>query len=151
MFSLVRTGTLSLDADVNVAALPTHLVECLRSVEAKGVEVRGNCVAFTGGIFRLVSNWNVLVPFDSGNLTIDGSACQVRYRLSVRHLVVFGTGAVVVMTLFILKSSAWQPLLLMPLMWLWIVECNLAIGTARFENFIRRALATAPHLVKQAP
>jgi hypothetical protein len=146
MFSLVRTGTLSLDADIDVSALPTHLAECLRGVDAKKVEIQGNCVAFRGGMFRLVGKWNVLVPFESGDLTVEASGCQIRYRLSVRQLVVFGTGAVVIMTLLILKSSMWQPLLLVPLMWLWIVGGNLAIGIARFKNFIRRAAATAPHL-----
>jgi hypothetical protein len=146
MFSLVRTGTLSLGSDTDAAALPTHLAECLRSVDARKVEIQGNRIAFRGGMFRLVSNWNVLGPFESGELTIDPSGKQIRYSLNVRQLVVVGTGAVVVMTLFILKSSVWQPLLLVPLMWLWIVGGNLAIGMARFENFVRHAVSNGPLL-----
>jgi hypothetical protein len=151
MFPLVRTGTLPLDTDIDAASLPIHLAECLRCVDARKVEIQGNCVAFEGGMFRLVGNWNVLVPFESGDLRVEASSCQIRYTLSIRQLVLFGTGAVVIMSFIILKMSMWQPLLVLPLMWLWLVGVNLAIGIARFKNFLRRASATAPHLARKAP
>jgi hypothetical protein len=71
MFSLTRTGSLAFDAGINPTALPPHLAECPRSVHASTVVIRGNSVAFTGGMFRLGSNWNVLVPFGSGDLAVD--------------------------------------------------------------------------------
>jgi len=101
-------------------------------------------------MFRFVSNWNVLVPFESGDLTIDAGSRQVHYRVRIRELVLLGTGMVGLMTVFLLASPSHPPLLLMPLMWLWIVGANLAIGIFRFKRFVGHALGTAPHLTGQS-
>lgn len=144
MLSLTRTGSLSFDSGINPTALPPHLAECLRSVHASTVAIRGNCVAFTGGMFRLVSNWNVLVPFGSGDLAVDADFRQVRYRVNIRQLVLIGTAMLGVGGAFILMSHVWLPLLFLPLMWLWLVGGNVALGIFRFERFVARAIATAP-------
>lgn len=148
--SLTLTGALSFDAEIDPAALPDHLANCLWSVKASTVEIQGNSVVFTRRMFRFVSNWNVLVPFESGYLTIDAYSRQVHYRVSIRELVLLGTGMVGLMTAFLLASPTHPPLLLMPLMWLWLVGANLAIGIFRFKRFVDRALGTAPHLTRQS-
>ena len=145
MFSFVRTGTVCFDAEIDPAALPIHLADCLRRAQATTIVVQGNRVAFTRRILRLVSNWNVLVPFESGDLTVDAHARQVRYRVSFRQLVLFGTAAVGLMTAVVVISSVWQPLLVIPLMWLWLVGGNLIVGIVRFEAFVGRAITSAPH------
>jgi hypothetical protein len=142
MLSLTRTGTLSFGAEIDSAALPAHLADSLRDADASTVEIQGNRVTFTCQMFRFVSNWNVLAPFDSGDLTVDADARQVRFRVNIRRLVLFGTAMVGVMTAFILMSPVWQPLLLMPFMWLWLVGGNVAIGIHRFERFVGRAIAS---------
>jgi len=71
-----------LDQGVDSDSLPAHLARCLRSVDASKVDIIGNRVTFTAGIFRLVSNWNILVGFGSGDLTVDSAACKVRYTLN---------------------------------------------------------------------
>jgi hypothetical protein len=38
---------------------------------ASTVVIEGSHIAFTGGMFRLITNWNVLVPFGYGDLTVD--------------------------------------------------------------------------------
>ncbi len=148
--ALTLTGTLPFDAEIDPAALPNHLANCLRSVKASTVEIQGNSVVFTRRMFRFVSNWNVLVPFESGDLTMDVEGHQVSYRVSIRELVLLGTGMVGLMTVFLLASPGHPPLLLMPLMWLWLVGANLAIGIFRFKRFVGRALGTAPHLTRQS-
>ena len=90
--SLTLTGNLSFDAKIDPAALPSHLANCLWSVKASTVEIQGDSVVFTRRMFRFVSNWNVLVPFESGDLTIDAGSHQVHYRVSIRELVLLGTG-----------------------------------------------------------
>jgi len=151
MFSLTKTGTLSLGVNTDATVLPLHFAECLRGVLASNVEIRGNCVAFTGGVFRLVSNWNVLVPFGSGDTTIHDNTREVTYRVSVRQLVWGVTGMLVVGMLFMLMSSApWQVFLFIPLMWLWLVGGNVVIWIARFKGFVGRAIATAPRLSPQS-
>ena len=65
-----------LDQGVDSDSLRAHLARCLRSVDASKVDIIGNRVTFTAGIFRLVSNWNILVGFGSGDLTVDSAACK---------------------------------------------------------------------------
>jgi hypothetical protein len=150
MLSLTRTGTLWFDAEIDPSALPAHLADALRDADASTVEIQGNSVKFTRRMFRFVSNLNVLVPFESGDLTVDSDVRQVRYRVSIRQLALIGTAMVAAMTLFISMSRVWQPLLFMPLMWLWLVGGNVALGIFRFESFLGRAIAKAPHLTQQS-
>jgi len=67
--------------DVDPTTLLNHLADCLWKVAASTVEIQRNRVVFTRRMFRLVSNWNVLVPFERGDLTIDADTREVRYCL----------------------------------------------------------------------
>ena len=69
--------------DVDPTTLLNHLADCLWKVAASTVEIQRNRVVFTRRMFRLVSNWNVLVPFERGDLTIDADTREVRYCLSI--------------------------------------------------------------------
>lgn len=149
MLSFTRSGTLYMGADIDVAGLPTHLADRLDQASASTVDVQGQRVMFTAGMFRPVTNWNVLVPFDSGVITVDATARQVLYEVSCRRLVLLGTGMVCLMTVFILLSPARQLILAIPIMWLWLVGGNLVLGTIRFESFLGRAIASAPQISRQ--
>jgi hypothetical protein len=127
--------------DLDPSALPAYFAEVLLKVDAREVRAYWDRVEFKGGMFRLVSSWNVLVPFGSGTVTIHPDIRQVRYRLSYLQLVFVATIAAGIMSLFVLSSVGWQPLLVIPIVWLWLVGGNLIIGVPRFERFIRRALA----------
>ena len=144
--------TVYFDVNIDLIALPAHLADCLRRLDARAVEVVKNRVSFTGGFFRLVNNWNVLVPFGFGDLTIDSNARHITYRLSFRQLVIYATVGVAIIAGFILYASyaspSWGAVLLIPGMWIWLVGGNLFIGIRRFENFLRRAIATAPRLTR---
>ena len=139
-----------LDQGVDSDSLPAHLARCLRSVDASKVDIIGNRVTFTAGIFRLVSNWNILVGFGSGDLTVDSAACKVRYTLNCWQLVVVATVVTVFGAVILLASvseSVGKTLSLLPVlpfMWLWFVGGNLAIGIPRFKSFVTRSVATAP-------
>jgi len=153
MFSPIRIGVVPFDQGVDSALLPEHLAECLRGVRASAVEITGNNVTFTGGMFRLVSNWNVLDPFGSGDLAVDADACMVRYTLNCWQLVVVATVMIVFAAAILLASvsdsggkNLWL-LPVLPFMWLWLVGGNLAIGIPRFKSFVARAVATAPRRV----
>jgi hypothetical protein len=69
--------------------------------------------------------------------------------VSIRQLVLIVTVLVGVATAFILMSHVWQPLLLLPFAWLWLVGSNVALGIFRFKRFVARAIATAPHFSVQ--
>lgn len=149
MLSLSKTESVSFDQEVDRAVLPEHLAMCLGQVEAENVRIVANRVTFTGGVFRMVWNWNVLGPFGFGDITVDSDNCEVRYTLSYRQLVVLATGMVAAMVVFVLALSAFRNLgvlLVLPLVWYFMVFGNLGIGFARFRSFIDRALANAPRL-----
>jgi hypothetical protein len=146
----MHTGDVPFEDRVDLTVLPTHLANCLRDVKARTIEIEGSHIAFTGGMFRVVSNWNVLVPFGYGDLTVDAITRQVHYRLSSRQLVVSATVLSIVLAIFVVvqvtasSGGPWQPILAIPLIWVWLVGGNLAIGLWRFQRFLRNAVSTAP-------
>jgi hypothetical protein len=141
------TRVLNIGNEVDSAALPLHLADCLRGVHARDVTTEANQVRFTGGIFRFVNSSNILVPFGYGDVTIDANRRLVQYRLSFRQLMI----VVLAVTLLVPISAAIESrdygfLPAIPLFWLFLVGANLAIGLGRFESFLQRAIETAPHL-----
>ena len=78
-------------------------------------------------------------------MTVDADAREVRYCVSIRELVLLGTGMVAFLAIFAMASGAPKGFLwFMPFMWLWLVGGNLGIGLFRFKNFVIRAIGTAP-------
>jgi hypothetical protein len=146
----MHTGDVPFDNGVDLTVLPTHLANCLRDVKAHAIEIEGSHIAFTGGMFRLVSNWNVLVPFGYGDLTVDAVTRQIHYRLSSRQLVITAVVVSVMLAVSVIvgmtasRGGPWQPILVIPLIWIWIVGGNLGIGLWRFQCFLRDAVSTAP-------
>jgi len=146
----METGTLGFDQEVDVSLLPAHLAGCLRGVDADAVEVTDNLVTFRGGIFRFVTNWNVLVPFGFGDLTVNSETREIRYRLSYRQLAIFSTTMVGIVAALVLTFSGFRKLsgsmLALPLMWFVAVFVRAAIESSRFQGLISRAVATAPRV-----
>ncbi len=147
---LIETGAVDFDEEVNSSLLPSHLAGCLRSVDADAVEVADNLVTFRGGIFRVVTNWNVLVPFGFGDLTVDSEAREIRYRLSYRQLAIFSTAIVGIVAALVLTFSSFRrsygAILALSLMWFVAAFVRAALGASRFQRLISRAVATAPRI-----
>src|SRR5688572_19734145 len=140
------TRSLEFARDVDSAQLPEHLADSLRSVHATDVVVSQRGVTFRAGMFRFVSNWNVLVPFTRGELVVDETAKRLRYRVSFLQLfavlVLFTVLAIVVM-----PRQGFSPGMVpvaVALIWIWLGGGNLVIGLVRFERFLRRAMSSAP-------
>jgi len=144
----MHTGTIDVDEDVQPSALMPHLAECLRRVKARHIAVNGNRIVFNGGFFRLVSNWNVLGPFGSGELEFLPATRQVRYRLSVAQLIVVTTALVGLLAVLMFCHSEPPPVgfiaLALGLMWVFFVGGNFLIGITRFKSFLGESVSTAP-------
>lgn len=140
------TKTLDVGPDADLSPLPAHLAGCLRRKSAREVKIEGETVRFRGGAFRWVSNWNVLYPFGFGDFTVDSGNRRVQYRLSFRQLIVAGSLATGFMAAVLVGNSVPQGLVLVPLIWLWFVGGNLAIGLLHFRYFVRRSIASAPRV-----
>jgi hypothetical protein len=144
------TRTVEFESEVDAAHLPAQLAESLRRVKANNVTVQGNCVTFKAGGFRWVTNWNVLVPFGFGDLSVDAEQRCVRYRQSLRQMGI----AVAVQTIFLGVMAAKAGLdlfLLAPLAWAILMGANLAIALPRFQFFLRRTIQRAPRRAQLKP
>src|ERR1700688_844562 len=86
---LMKSGKVDFDHEIAPSLLPALLAKCLRSVDADAVEITNNRVTFKGGVFRFVTNWNVLVSFGFGDVTVDSETREVAYGLSYQQLVIF--------------------------------------------------------------
>jgi hypothetical protein len=141
------TRTLNFGGETDSTELPTHLANCLRSVQASAVRVEGSSVQFRGGVFRFVSSWNVLGPFGFGNLTVDANSRQVQYTLSLRQLFFVTTALTVFLAIFVLVEwPSWGAVVFIPLVWTWMFGGNLVNGIPRFETFLGHSIETAPRL-----
>ena len=139
--SLSYDGTLPLGADADRAFLLARIADALRSADATSVEMQSDRISFKAGAFRFVNNWNVLVPFGSGEVIADVEHHVLRYRLCFRQMVVVATVLMCPMAAFMVFSKASEMLVAIPFMLLWLVGGNLAIGLPRFQAFLRKALA----------
>ncbi|MBZ5507393.1 MAG: hypothetical protein LAO78_18190 [Acidobacteriia bacterium] len=149
--SLTLEGSIYFGEDTDPDKLASHLADCLHQARADEVNVDGNRIAYTAGMFRMVGSWNPLVPFRYGELTVDPVNRQVRYKVGFRQLVVVGTVMVIFLFAFSWLSHAWQMLIFMPLMWLWLVGGNLAVGVVRFQGFVSRSIESSPCRAARAP
>src|SRR5262245_54163055 len=115
----VESSTIAVEQiPVIVAALKSALTRA----RASDVSDVGNKVTFRAGAFRLVSNWNVLVPVGSGVFEIHaGSPGAVEFRFSCIQMLVIVTLMVSFAAIIIPRN---QPLLFRlgaPLaLWLWL-------------------------------
>lgn len=141
------TRTLEIGDDIDLDALPAHLADRLRTVKADKVTVDGDRVAFTGGGFRWVTNWNALAPFGFGSLAVDRASHSIQYRLSLRQLAIgVMLQTIVAMTFLVYMSRSYYVLMAIPVAWGMLIGLNLAIGIPRFESFLRRAVRKAPRV-----
>src|ERR1700685_2514732 len=86
---LMTTGTVDFGKEVDSSLLAAHIAARLRGVDANDVDARPNSVTFKAGVFRFVTNWNILVSFGFGDLVVDPQTHEIHYRLELpatRHL-----------------------------------------------------------------
>jgi hypothetical protein len=146
MPSLLKIGTVHFDPALDASVLPQHLANCLNDVSANDVEIRGNRVSFKGGLFRLVTSLNVLVPFGSGDLAVKSDTHEIRYCLSYQQFVVCSAvGFIFASSILIFGGfpgmSSW--VFLFPVLSLILPAVNISIGISRFENLLRSCVDAA--------
>ena len=132
-----------------VAIKTTDLMSTISAVEsairkAKPTDMirDGAKIRFRAGLFRLVTNWNLLVPIGSGQLLFSQEADRVliHYSLSLVQLFVTSTLLVAIMLgiVPIFESEyPWACLGVMPLAWLWLFGANYLTTKFRFPRFLR--------------
>lgn len=124
--------------------LAVHPAESLRTAGACAISATSGNVRFCGGIFRVLP-WRMLFAFERGQLIVDASAHEVRYRLSLGQMAI-----TILLMMTWIGATAWPAMkyslsvpLLLAMGWLWLFFSNLWFGVRRFEEFLRRAVDSA--------
>jgi hypothetical protein len=135
LFPFTVSGSVRIAAEKSLVNLPAavavRIEEMLDSVDATSVTINGPNVRFTTRLFRLVWNWNILVPFDRGDICVEAKAnfLTVRYRLSTGRMLL-------IVTTMILRQNG--PFLAVA--WIWLFGMNYLIGAIRFPMWLRSGL-----------
>jgi len=142
------SGALTL-RDATVAQALARVESALDRERAFALQRSGSAIHFRGGVFRLVSGWNVLAAVSSGvvEMAPAGSGVQVRYRVAFTQLLVVVTGMVAFfLGPFVMMSpgpSMAGRLGILAFMWIWLFGANYALTRWRFPRFLRRAVEPA--------
>lgn len=90
------------------------------------------------------SNWNILVPYDGGQVRVvrQGGEVWLAYSNSVRRLLAFATGATMIMGLLagLMTHDPGEGLQIFGGMWLWLFGMNYLIAMLRFGGWLARAV-----------
>jgi len=135
----VELASISVD---QVPELTRALKSGLERAQASQVTCAGNAVLFRVSLFRLVSNWNLLVPVNGGVVEIHaGAPGIVQFRFScVRMLMLVSVVALVVAAFIPQREPLWVRLGAPFVVWLWFVGQNFLIASFRLPAFVRRAM-----------
>ncbi len=134
------------DSETN---LLSSIMKEINRHKPRSIKKTGDTIEFKAGMFRFVSNWNLLIPFSSGRITFNKVESSIKYTLSFKELIVFGMVGTVYMTAFPLLNGA--PIvfvLISPLLvWGWVVGMNVLIGLSRFNSLIKTCIENASYEV----
>ena len=129
--------------DTSVNELLAIIASELKRHRPRKIENKEKSIEFSAGFFRLVTNWNLLVPITSGTIEFrENESCLV-YSLSFMELIVFGIIATIFMIAVPLASGAPKEILIIApiLVWGWLVGMNFLLGVSRFGSFIKKCIA----------
>lgn len=144
MFPTSFEGTLELP-NITAQNLETafrSMDSALRAVRASDIFRDGNRISFRAGIFRFVSNWNILVPVGSGWIQIEPG--NIYYSFSCMELLVITTVMVTLMSTAVAMvgdASSSEVFGLFILGWAWLFGMNYLIGLFRLPRFIERSVS----------
>ncbi len=144
-----HVGVVGYDRGVDSEKLVLHLADGLRNASAYDVQIQGTLITFRGGVLRLVSNWNVLGPFGSGEIEVDPKLRIMRFRLNFTELLIAATVLVILVSVSLLASHNTKMLAAVPLIWVFLVGVNLLTGIPRFNVFIRKLAQNAPKYARE--
>lgn len=143
MFPFSVDGRTRLQSSQDDGQVLKALQARLDTAGASWSTIRGDAVIFRVGFFHMRGNWNILVPYDRGEIRIvrqQGEA-WLAYRNSTRRMLATVTGMAVFIALC-LGASQTDPvfgLMMFGAAWLWLFGLNYLIAAARFGGWLSRA------------
>ena len=132
-------------AATDAAGAARAVEQLLRDTKASTIAVHGHQIDFGVRFFRLVSNWNLLVPIDSGRVVVHERerAVEVEYHISLRRWFFVATSTVVIAfcvgRFFAIDPPGGFPLPFLVFLWLFLFPLNYFIAALRFPAALRSA------------
>lgn len=120
------------------------IVRALEVAAAGDIQRLGNRVSFKGGLARVVSSWNILVPIGSGEVNVRASEEGVIADYTLHFTQILGVVTTLVagmVLLVLLMARDWPTALAIGVSaWLWLYGANVLLTSFRFPRWLRRAL-----------
>jgi hypothetical protein len=141
-FPLSANGSIQVDTTDVRRAIQT-VDRLLQNTKASTIAIHENRIDFTVHFFQLVSNWNLLVPIDSGSIVFRerDHMIDVEYDISFRRWFFIVTGTVlivlVLVLLFAVDPRGGVSVLFLTLAWLFLLGSNYFIAALRFSPALR--------------
>ena len=117
----------------------------LAAVSARDVSVNDHRISFTGGMFRFVWNWNILIQVGYGHVDLreTDDSFVVSYYASFRQMLVIVSLLVLFLGLSLLMRDH-MPLAgtlgIMALAWLFLFGLNWTVAMVQFPSFVNSML-----------
>jgi len=154
-FPMSINGTVNLGRDAPTGGDPeataNRIEDMLREARATTITRHGNTVSFTAGMFRLVINWNVLVPFVTGTISVQPleEGMKLNYKLSTIEMTIAVTAMMCIASILLLANdptarSGIFVYLFLIFGWFWLVGGNYVSGMIRFRSWLWRGLWKDP-------
>jgi hypothetical protein len=146
-------GSISLEERITWHLLGAHLETCLKREKASFTLASSDSVLFRVNLFRFVSDWNVLTPFDRGELRIDRKRRLLIYSLSLKRSILSVLAGLAFLVPLLLTASPDEERFLwivLPLAWI-ATFFQVWLGVHRFRRFLIRAVDGAPAAPKGMP
>jgi len=114
----------------------------LKKHKPRSIDQKESSVHFSAGVFRLVFNWNILVPITSGTIKFKEGEPSLVYTLSFKELMIFGVVATIFIVAVPLASGAPLAILFVApiLVWGWLVGMNFILSISRFGSLIKKCI-----------
>jgi hypothetical protein len=137
--------------DATHEGLLTAFEQRLRKATARNLVTDGDEIRFTGGVFRLVPNWNALVGITRGRIRIDRGTSRVAYCLSFTQLLIVATLMVGFLSVpAAVGGFSAEGVCAAALLWFSaLYGLNRLITLARFDSFMKRCIRDAGFSVQR--
>jgi hypothetical protein len=136
--------------EVSATAYAKLLGELLREALPRKLEVNGTRVFVHGGIFRFVSNWNVLIGVTTATIVVVSgqNRITVQYDIALTEmLAVCGTFTGILFTTIVLADLEW-PVAAggLAMIWGWLFNANYLTTRFRMRSLFKRKSSVDPVL-----
>ena len=144
MFRLVCDGVMDLPPGFDETEILAHIAQAFWHANARDVQISRGSVCFTTSLFGVMNGleYSVLVPFESGELSVDLLSHQLCYHVSFRRYFVATTLVMALGGVLSWLKSDDRTLVLTAGVFFWIssIASSAVWGNWRFRRYLVRSI-----------